>query len=362
MVGDRLVEVNGISIAGSLHGDVVAALKLPGDIVSMAVSRLPAEEEVTIEVSLEIGDSGLGICISGGADPAEDCSPAQALQTMHRPVVLSSLRAGGAAAKDGRLKVGDRIVAVDGRLLDATTTHAEAVEMFSAASALIGQRIELRVTRTLQQLDCMEVFVDVAFRFPSDHSAGLGISVAGGTDSPLQPGDDGIYITQLVVGGAAHADGRLRFGDRLISINGISMEHTPQSAVSAALEADLSGVNCRVARLPLAKDDAEDVLQVEFPVPVGYGLGLGIAGGTDERVTADDVSIYITAVKDEGAAALDGRLLVGDKILVCNGTGLAAVCYLPGFLTSHWLIYCLLAFLRACAQLSPLILSAVSCS
>jgi len=38
------------------------------------------------------------------------------------------------------------------------------------------------------------------------------------------------------------------------------------------------------------------------------GLGLSIAGGTDNPHVADDYSIYITKILDGGAAAIDGRL------------------------------------------------------
>lgn len=39
--------------------------------------------------------------------------------------------------------------------------------------------------------------------------AGLGFSIAGGTDNPHVGDDPSIYITKLIQGGAAAADGRL---------------------------------------------------------------------------------------------------------------------------------------------------------
>ena len=41
-------------------------------------------------------------------------------------------------------------------------------------------------------------------------SAGLGFSIAGGTDNPHVGDDPSIYITKIIVGGAAAADGRLQ--------------------------------------------------------------------------------------------------------------------------------------------------------
>lgn len=49
--------------------------------------------------------------------------------------------------------------------------------------------------------------------------AGLGFSIAGGTDNPhLAGGDSAIYVTKLIPGGAAWADGRLRANDAILQV------------------------------------------------------------------------------------------------------------------------------------------------
>ncbi|XP_039597504.1 synaptojanin-2-binding protein isoform X3 [Polypterus senegalus] len=45
------------------------------------------------------------------------------------------------------------------------------------------------------------------------------------------------------------------------------------------------------------------------------GLGFNIVGGTDQQYVSDDTGIYVSKIRDNGAAALDGRLQEGDKIL-----------------------------------------------
>lgn len=47
---------------------------------------------------------------------------------------------------------------------------------------------------------------------------GLGFSIAGGIGNQHIPGDNGIYVTKISEGGAAHADGRLAVGDKLIAV------------------------------------------------------------------------------------------------------------------------------------------------
>lgn len=45
------------------------------------------------------------------------------------------------------------------------------------------------------------------------------------------------------------------------------------------------------------------------------GLGFNIVGGTDQQYVSNDSGIFVSRIKENGAAALDGRLQEGDKIL-----------------------------------------------
>ncbi|KAI4881158.1 hypothetical protein NFI96_020887 [Prochilodus magdalenae] len=49
------------------------------------------------------------------------------------------------------------------------------------------------------------------------------------------------------------------------------------------------------------------------------GLGFNIVGGVDQQQLMEDSGIYVAKIKENGAAALDGRLREGDKILAING-------------------------------------------
>ncbi|KAF6724145.1 Synaptojanin-2-binding protein [Oryzias melastigma] len=52
------------------------------------------------------------------------------------------------------------------------------------------------------------------------------------------------------------------------------------------------------------------------------GLGFNIVGGLDQQYVQNDTGIYVSKIKEGGAAALDGRLQEGDRILSINGVGL----------------------------------------
>lgn len=48
--------------------------------------------------------------------------------------------------------------------------------------------------------------------------SGLGFSIAGGVGNQHIPGDNSIYVTKIIEGGAAHKDGRLQIGDKLLAV------------------------------------------------------------------------------------------------------------------------------------------------
>nr|XP_013046591.2 synaptojanin-2-binding protein isoform X1 [Anser cygnoides] len=60
---------------------------------------------------------------------------------------------------------------------------------------------------------------------------------------------------------------------------------------------------------------------IQLLVPA-RGLGFNIVGGTDQQYVSNDSSIYVSRIKKDGAAYLDGRLQEGDKILAINGRDL----------------------------------------
>ncbi|XP_001189397.2 synaptojanin-2-binding protein [Strongylocentrotus purpuratus] len=55
------------------------------------------------------------------------------------------------------------------------------------------------------------------------------------------------------------------------------------------------------------------------------GLGFNIKGGEDQPLVAGDTGIFVTKIREEGAASKDGRLKRGDKILEINGEDVRAV-------------------------------------
>ena len=67
-------------------------------------------------------------------------------------------------------------------------------------------------------------------------STGLGFSIAGGTDNPHIGSDTSIYITKVIPGGAAHADGRLQVNDAIVAVNETQVVNVTHGAAVEALK------------------------------------------------------------------------------------------------------------------------------
>ena len=184
--------------------------------------------------------------------------------------------------------------------------------------------------------------------------AGLGFSISGGTDNPHSESDPCIYITKIIPGGAAHHDGRMKVGDIIVCVNGVdtvSVEHlvAVNALKSAGEEVVLKIRRASEENSPL-KYDAEptkdaatnessqgapleeklsphcDEETIDILLHKGdTGLGFTIAGGTDNHHVKDDDGIFVTKIIPNGAAHIDQRLLVGDKILEVNGNSLCSI-------------------------------------
>ncbi|XP_056299123.1 disks large homolog 4-like isoform X2 [Pseudoliparis swirei] len=294
------------------------------------------------EITLERGNSGLGFSIAGGTDnPHIGDDPS---------IFITKIIPGGAAAQDGRLRVNDSIVFVND--VDVReVSHSVAVEALKEA----GPVVRLYVLRR---------------RPPSERVAqiklikgpkGLGFSIAGGMGNQHVPGDNSIYVTKIIEGGAAHRDGRLQIGDKILAVNHVSLEDVLHEDAVVALKNTGEVVYLKVAtptsQYPADRYSPPDLtssyMEPDYmcdypqvlpppsprrysPIPRGMmgedeysreprrvcvqrgstGLGFNIVGGEDGE------GIFISFILAGGPADLSGELRKGDQILSVNGVDL----------------------------------------
>jgi protein scribble len=133
---------------------------------------------------------------------------------------------GGTAANCGKLRVGDRILKVNGT--DVTqATHQEAVMELLRP----GEKITLTVRHDPLPEGYQELVIE------KGDSEKLGMHIKGGLQgqrgNPLDKSDEGVFVSKINSVGAARRDGRLRAGMRLLEVNGKSLlGATHQEAVN----------------------------------------------------------------------------------------------------------------------------------
>ncbi|XP_056149168.1 discs large homolog 1-like protein isoform X2 [Lampris incognitus] len=299
------------------------------------------------EITLERGNSGLGFSIAGGTDNphiGEDPS-----------IFITKVIPGGAAAQDGRLRVNDVILRVNEADV-RDVTHSRAVEALKEAGSLV--RLYVRRRKPLSE-KLMEIKL---VKGPK----GLGFSIAGGVGNQHIPGDNSIYVTKIIEGGAAHRDGRLQIGDKLLAVNSACLEEVSHEHAVTALKNTPDVVYLKVAKpnsvfmsdsfappditnsytqhmenhisppnflgqtLPPATSGRysptpksmlgdDDVTREPRKVVLhrgATGLGFNIVGGEDGE------GIFISFILAGGPADLCGELRKGDRLVSVNGVDL----------------------------------------
>ncbi|XP_036438662.1 partitioning defective 3 homolog isoform X2 [Colossoma macropomum] len=166
--GDCLLEVNGVDLNGKSQEEVVALLRSTpmGGTVSLLVVRqedafLPREvkaedddlvltpdgtrEFLTFEIPLnDSGSAGLGVSVKGNRSKENHADLG---------IFVKSIINGGAASKDGRLRVNDQLIAVNGESL-LGKTNQEAMETLRKSMSVEGNKrgmIQLIVARRVNE-------------------------------------------------------------------------------------------------------------------------------------------------------------------------------------------------------------------
>ncbi|KAI7793817.1 putative disks large-like protein 2 [Triplophysa rosa] len=175
--------------------------------------------------------------------------------------------------------------------------------------------------KNLSEIENVHGYVSHSHISPLKGNSGLGFSIAGGTDNPHIGDDPGIFITKIIPGGAAAEDSRLRVNDCILRVNDTDVSEVSHSKAVEALKAAGSIVRLYVRRRRPMLETVTEIKLIKGP----KGLGFSIAGGVGNQHIPGDNSIYVTKIIDGGAAQKDGRLQVGDRLLMVNNYTLEEV-------------------------------------
>ncbi|XP_005358657.1 disks large homolog 3 isoform X2 [Microtus ochrogaster] len=310
------------------------------------------------EIVLERGNSGLGFSIAGGIDnPHVPDDPG---------IFITKIIPGGAAAMDGRLGVNDCVLRVN-EVDVSEVVHSRAVEALKEAGPVVRLVVRRRQPppETIMEVNLLK------------GPKGLGFSIAGGIGNQHIPGDNSIYITKIIEGGAAQKDGRLQIGDRLLAVNNTNLQDVRHEEAVASLKNTSDMVYLKVAKpgsLHLndmyAPPDYASTFTALADNHISHNSNLGYLGAVESKVTypappqvpptryspiprhmlaeedftreprkiilhkgstglgfnivggEDGEGIFVSFILAGGPADLSGELRRGDRILSVNGVNL----------------------------------------
>uniref|UniRef100_A0A670ZW20 Multiple PDZ domain protein n=1 Tax=Pseudonaja textilis TaxID=8673 RepID=A0A670ZW20_PSETE len=371
-IGDELLEINGQVLYGKTHQNASSIIKCapskvkiifirnkdaihqmaicPGKSLASASSSsgMVQHEEVQciFNIHLNLDQGGIGIAI-GEEDTLNG-------------VVIQNLTDHGAAGKDGRIKVGDQILAVDDEVvvgypiekfisllktskpnvkLTISSVEPEGLAvpqpLLSTYSTTLSEGTNIQPSQMVPSSESPEPELiknssrsSTPAMLTSDPATcpiipgyettisiskgrtGLGLSIVGGADTLL----GAIIIHEVYEEGAASKDGRLWAGDQILEVNGIDLRNATHDEAINVLRQTPQKVRLTVYRdeAQYKEEDMYDVLSIELQKKPGKGLGLSIVG------KRNDTGVFVSDIVKGGLADLDGRLMQGDQILMVN--------------------------------------------
>ncbi|XP_074667943.1 multiple PDZ domain protein isoform X14 [Strix aluco] len=385
-IADELLEINGQILYGRTHQNASSIIKCaPSKVKIIFIRNKDAVNQMAVCPAKSVEASQ---CTSGtlqhqeidtsaaNSSACSDFSSCKNIQYVELPkdqggfgiaiseedtingVVIKSLTDHGAAAKDGRIKVGDQILAVDDEIVVGypvekfisllktsktmvrlTINSAEKDSLTAApvpSSTAPAERRNVQLpatvasssspepepvrntsrsstpaTLTSDPATCpiipgCETTIDI-----SKGRTGLGLSIVGGADTLL----GAIIIHEVYEEGAASKDGRLWAGDQILEVNGIDLRNATHDEAINVLRQTPQKVRLTVYRdeAQYKEEDMYDVLSIELQKKPGKGLGLSIVG------KRNDTGVFVSDIVKGGIADTDGRLMQGDQILTVNG-------------------------------------------
>uniref|UniRef100_A0AAV2M4L6 PDZ domain-containing protein n=1 Tax=Knipowitschia caucasica TaxID=637954 RepID=A0AAV2M4L6_KNICA len=216
-IGDYIKSVNGINLTKLRHEEIISLLKNVGERVLLEVEyELPPTApdsssgliSKTIDICLHKEESSFGFVLRGGTH--EDWHKT-------RPLVVTYVRPGGPADREGTLRPGDRILSVDGVPLHSCS-HGDALSLL----AQCGQEALFQIEYDVTIMDTVTnasgpLLVEIA----KSPGAMLGITLTSTTHRNKQV----IIIDRVKAGSVVDRCGALHPGDHLLSIDGTSTEH-----------------------------------------------------------------------------------------------------------------------------------------
>ncbi|XP_066948344.1 membrane-associated guanylate kinase, WW and PDZ domain-containing protein 1-like isoform X22 [Macrobrachium rosenbergii] len=292
-------------------------------------------------VTLKRQETGFGFRIVGGTEEGSQVS-------------IGHIVPGGAADQDGSVASGDQIVGVDGEMV-VGSSHHRVVQLMSAAAT------QGRVTLTLRRMMSTSTELhnrSLEMQYPYDvevtrrENEGFGFVIISSVTK------SGSTIGRIIEGSPAERCGRLHVGDRILSVNGVDIKtlhhghivnlikesgysvtltigpprddtssttsNSQRSSQGSMILAQATPVTAPQAApgtpaltsTQAESDAGDDGEYYSVELQRGKrGFGFSIRGGREFH----NMPLFVLRIAENGPAAEDGKLKVGDQLMEING-------------------------------------------
>uniref|UniRef100_F1KS12 Protein lap1 n=1 Tax=Ascaris suum TaxID=6253 RepID=F1KS12_ASCSU len=375
-VGDKLLRVNNTDVLNVRHQVAVASMQDAKDVVELTVLREPNEP---IPLSSYVASPNQSLDMSFMSETADSSSSTkETISTAIRrdldgspgfsvaggkgastgdPIVISYLTPGGAAERDGKLRVGDRVLSINGTNMRGAR-HDQAVALLTSFSSneiyLVVQRDRpgTPASASLQVAPSSTKSAPAARSPPAvaprqspqqacgfgdsswdgkteevdlvreNHS--LGLSIVGGSDHSSHPfgvNAPGVFISKITANSPAARSQKLRIGDRILFVNDVDVRNAKHQTAVEALKRSEPTVRLRVTHEPQPSGLREVILRRSCGEPLGLRICGGINSPPANPLDKTDEGIFVEKVERGGAAA-GSSLAPGVRILEVNDESL----------------------------------------
>lgn len=333
--------------------DFVETLPLSAEEGCVKLPSLPEGEITTIEVHRSNPYMELGISIVGGNE----------MPLIN--VVIQEVYRDGVIARDGRLLAGDQILQVNNvDISNVPHNFARSTLARPCATLQLTVLRERRCSARPPAATATPKGSPASIRITlhkRESSEQLGIKLVRRTD------EAGVFILDLLEGGLAAKDGRLRSNDRVLTVNEHDLRHGTPEQAAQIIQASGERVNLLISRsskqtmavhtgstltrdiwchehvpplpstatpspvpsLHLARSSTQrDLSQcvtckekhITVKKEPHESLGMTVAGGRGSK--SGELPIFVTSVQPHGCLSRDGRIKRGDVLLSINGQDL----------------------------------------
>eukprot|EP00106_Octopus_bimaculoides_P023537 XP_014790979.1 PREDICTED: glutamate receptor-interacting protein 2-like isoform X9 [Octopus bimaculoides] len=242
-VGDFILSVNGIRTSALKHEEIVNLLKNAGEQVILEVEYEVPESALQSafsiqckrhEIVLEKEGNSFGFTLRGGLSLERMKSHA---------LTVTSVRAGGPADRDGHLKAGDRVIAINGFNV-AHLSLSETMAMMQKCESRSAFLVEYDVS-------VMDAVQNATGPLLVEIEKVPGVSIGIGLSHVTHNNKRSISIETVAPMGIADRSGAIHVGDQILSIDGASVERMSLPEASQLLKSG-SGDQVRLEIIPIS--------------------------------------------------------------------------------------------------------------